>query len=171
VLVIDPLNHLPTLSLYMIMFSTKHLAVILGGAPPPYVAQGWYRIVADDRVSSLEKARRRIHLKDPEAARDDRPESRMHTNGDPCAWIYSDVLALENALRRMPSESRKSLMLLPCHMAFLPKVGRDAPIRVDECKTRLHPVADNIANTVLVDFRIPSEIMTLDVNCRDADHY
>lgn len=165
------MNNLPTLSLDMLTLSLRQLAVLLGGAPPPYADQGWYRIVADDRSYSLEEARRRIYLKDPQAEPDARPESRMHTNGDPDAWRYPDVLALENVLRKMPSASRKILMLVPYHVAFLPKVGRYAPIWVEECKKRLHTVANGVPNTVLVDFMIPSEITTLDDNYWDAVHY
>jgi hypothetical protein len=128
------------------------------------------KVVADDRSYSVEEARRRIYLKDPQAEPDARPESRMHTNADPDAWRYPDVLALENVLRKMPSASRKILMLVRYHVAFLPKVGRYAPIWVEECKKRLHTVANGIPNTVLVDCMIPSDITTLDDDW-DAVHY
>ncbi len=88
------------------------------------------------------------------------------------AWGLSGALVfMGDMLTAPPEATRKVLLVVPYHRFYQPLPGSRAAFRYRECKQRLANLAASVANSMVVDFMIPSEITSHDENYWDDRHY
>lgn len=86
------------------------------------------------------------------------------------AWRFPAAGWLDEALGRLPAETRVYLVFPPAHVSAQPRPGSTAEARDRACKARFAAVGARHNATVL-DFRKPSAITRNDENFWDALHY
>ncbi len=85
-------------------------------------------------------------------------------------WRFPALDWLDQALSRLPPQTRVLLVLPPAHYAMMPREGSAGGQRYDACKQRLAAVAARRGATV-IDYALTSPITRRDDNYWDRVHY
>lgn len=86
------------------------------------------------------------------------------------AWRFPVHRLLRDMLAALPEATRKIVIFVPYHAVNQPVPGSRSAAFWRECKQRIAKVADDFANSFVLDFMIPSEITRRDENYWDYLH-
>ena len=154
-------GYLHILNLYAVQEAASQMWTMLGLKPRRYGLDGYTNFVP------------------PEAAYDPvRVRAAFARWGVPPAIPASDaphdlpaLTMLAEALRALPPGTRKILFFTPSHVTLQGAAGSDYAAMWDACRAQVAALAQPIANTLVVDFNIPSPITADTANYWDPVHY
>jgi len=92
------------------------------------------------------------------------------TTQERAQWRYPALAWLEELVDKAPADTRVFLAFMPTHVAAQPQPGSLEAAREAECKARIAGISSRRA-AALIDFKIASQITTVDANYWDAVHY
>ncbi len=92
------------------------------------------------------------------------------TDEERAGWSYPALEWLEEILTRFPADAAKIVATMPVHIAYQPLPGSQGAAREAECKRRIAVIAEK-TGAVTIDFRIPSELTSNDLNYWDMMHF
>jgi hypothetical protein len=156
-------DYLHLFNLYALEQAAAQFAVITGLKRPRYGRDGYTSFVPPD--NAYDPTRVAAHLRAEGPAVPPGPRA-----GPPPAWLFP---ALERLSRELPSlrpSTTKILFFVPYNHVLQPRAG-PAAAAWDECKRRVADIATSTANTIAVDFMIPSPITSADDNYWDGLHF
>lgn len=168
----DPLNDL--LHLFhpkAVEHAGQQLGFLLGLTPPRRGLDGYTRFVPPKSEYDLDLVRNRIYRQsEPKPIEPVEPPVDIPAEVR-AEWRYPALPLLDETLGRFPTATRKVLIFTPYHVYGQPRRGSEQAALWDECKRRVATLARAHANTVVLDFMIPSEITRYDTNYWDVLHY
>jgi len=163
----DPWNDLvPHLSLYAIEQAGRQAAYLLGMRPARFAANGYASYLPDGGLYDLERVRRRL-AEESEREADGAPALDRAGRAD-LAFPYHPLMA--EMLASLPDQTLKVLLFPPVYFSALPQPGSKGASIIAECKARVAALARSVANAVVLDFMIESEITRDERNFWDSVH-
>ncbi len=151
-------------NLYAVQEAGQQFGVLTGIKRQVYGSDGYTSFVPPD--NEYDPARVAMHLR--ESGPDVPPGAR---SGAPASWHYPAIDTLGSDLSSLAHITRKILFFVPYNHVLLSPPGSPGAAVWHECKRRAAVVADDVPNTLLVDFMRPSPITDVDDNYWDGLHY
>jgi hypothetical protein len=151
-------------NVFAVQEAGKEFGVLTGLKREDMGRDGYTRFVPPDSEYDAARAEQKIRewgVSEPEGTR----------TGDPLDWHFPALDALRSDLAPLPDTTLKLLFFVPYNHRLLPSPGSAAAAVWDECKRRVVALASGIANSLVVDFMLPSPITEADPNYWDGLHY
>lgn len=168
----NPWNDVP----HLLEFKTfevagRQAAYLLGLRKPRYGYDGYANFLPPAREYDLNKARKSIYGAAGPRQRKAPAVPPPGIESKRASWSYPSHPLLEGILNALPDTTRKILLFMPYHTYHQPIANTREGALWEECKARIADMARRHANTVVLDFMIPSPITRRDENYWDRLHY
>ncbi|MEZ5667150.1 MAG: hypothetical protein R3F55_06915 [Alphaproteobacteria bacterium] len=150
----------------------QQFAFLTGIKDRRYGADGYTDFLPPQAEYDLARARQNIYGPAGPPA----PDAPLPTGPVPGAdeiagWTYATHALMRAMLAAAPAETLKILVFVPYHASQFERTNPLQQARLAECKRRLTAIAQDVPNSVVLDFMIPSIITRDDARYWDSLHY
>lgn len=167
----DPWNDLTHLfNLPTFEQAGRQAAFLLGLRPKKYDRSGYANFLPPSEEYDLVRARLNLYGEAGPRRKAPVKPPIMLDEAVVAAWQFPDHPLLRGMLAALPEATRKVVIFVPYHAASQPSPGSRHAAVWRECKRRITKIADDFANSFVLDFMIPSEITRRDENYWDYLH-
>ncbi len=167
----DPWNDLIHLfNLPSLEEAGRQAAFLLGLRPKKYGRNGYANFLPPIAEYDLARVRQGLYGEDgPHRPAPVTPPVVLG-EAERAAWRFPIHGLLRDMLAALPEATRKIVIFVPYHALKQPVPGSRSAAFWRECKRRIAKVADDFANSFVLDFMIPSEITWRDESYWDYMH-
>lgn len=130
---------------------------------------GYWMFTPPDETYDLASALKRIYNSDHPRLLPPIVPPQYVSEYDRAAWTFPYLDQLEDELARLPG-TRKLFVTMPVHVIAQPQPGSVEAQREETCKQRIARIAAK-HGSILMDFRIASDVTRMDSNYWDPLHY
>ena len=157
-------RYLHVLSMHGLQDALKQLGVIVGLTKNRFGSDGYTNFLPDDGLYDLARAQAKL----THATTTPWTPAPPRANPD---LRFPALTILAEELSAIPLETRKILFFTPTYLGAQPSPGRADFTTLDACKAQTAAVAASRANTLVVDFDLPSPITQRESKYWDNLHY
>ena len=151
-------------NLYAIQEAGQQFGMLFGIKREVYGRDGYTSFVPPDSAYDPERVAEHLRQAGPAIPPGER-------SGDPATWRFPALELLRTDLDALRPATRKLLYFVPYNHVLLPQPDSAGAAVWTECKRRVAALAEQVPNTVVVDFMRHSPITDHDDNYWDPLHY
>lgn len=167
----NPVNDLAHIfSLPAFEVAGRQIAFLLGWRPAKYAPDGYANFLPPSGEYDLARVRQKIYGEAGPRRKAPVTPAVVLSKAERAARNFPTHPLLRDMLAALPEATRKIVIFVPYHHLNQPAPGSRRAAYWRECKRRIVEIAEDFANSYVLDFMIPSEITRRDENYWDRLH-